>query len=44
MQPVRESAERTLGNHIWTIPSPDGRHFAIFAEVVEANVWMIDDL
>jgi hypothetical protein len=27
----------------WGIPSPDGRHIAIFGTSAEANVWMIDN-
>jgi Tol biopolymer transport system component len=27
----------------WGIPSPDGRHIAMFGTSSEANVWMIDN-
>jgi hypothetical protein len=27
----------------WGIPSPDGRHIAIFGTSAEADVWMIDN-
>ncbi|HMI52303.1 MAG TPA: hypothetical protein VK525_12380 [Candidatus Saccharimonadales bacterium] len=28
---------------IWGVPSPDGRHIAMFGTSAESNVWMIDD-
>jgi Tol biopolymer transport system component len=27
----------------WGIPSPDGRHLAIYGQSAEGNVWMIDN-
>jgi len=43
VQLVQAPADRASGNYGYTIPSPDGRHLAILATIVDSNVWMIDD-
>lgn len=30
-------------HEIWGVPSPDGKHIAMFGTSAESNVWMIDD-
>lgn len=39
-QPIWQQPE--LGE-TWGIPSPDGRHLAMFGQAWDANVWMIDN-
>jgi hypothetical protein len=29
-------------NRTWGVPSPDGRHLAMYGVSAEANAWMID--
>jgi hypothetical protein len=39
-QPIWQQPEPTK---TWGIPSPDGRHLAMFGASVDSNVWMIDN-
>jgi len=34
--------QQPLSNQTWGVPSPDGRHLALYGQSMEANVWMID--
>ncbi len=43
VQPIRWQTERTSGNYVWIVPSRDGSHLAINAQLQQGNVWMIDD-
>jgi len=40
LQPIWQQPQ---ANQIWGIPSPDGRHIAIHADSVEADVWMLSN-
>jgi hypothetical protein len=37
-QPVLQESEKTLG---WAIPSPDGRHLAIWEANGNSNAWLL---
>ena len=41
VRPIKGPAD-PLGTYDWAIPSPDGRHLAIRAQIVDANAWMIE--
>jgi hypothetical protein len=39
-KPVFQEPEKYLG---WAIPSPDGRHVAIWESSSSSNVWLLED-
>ena len=39
-QPIWQHPEPTT---TWGIPSPDGRHLAMYGTSIDSNVWMIDN-
>jgi hypothetical protein len=43
VQPIQAPPD-PVGTLDFAIPSPDGRHLAIRAQVTDANVWMIDNI
>jgi predicted Ser/Thr protein kinase len=44
IQTVQGSPDNTLGRFFWAVSSRNGRRLAIEAQIVQGNVWMIDDL